>query len=80
MSRQIIQFLHIDPLQMVVDTFNVMRAFLRKKITATRAYFQQAVDELRGLRVFHATDSKILPKGFREIQRHLMAAVKEINA
>ncbi|MDO8946410.1 MAG: hypothetical protein Q7U88_04535 [Desulfocapsaceae bacterium] len=65
---------------MVVNDFNIMTAFLEKKITTALAYLQQAMDGLHELRVSHTTDSKILFKNFIEIQHHLIAAIKEIKA
>ncbi|MBU4327237.1 MAG: hypothetical protein KKB91_05770 [Proteobacteria bacterium] len=65
---------------MVVNDFNIMTAFLEKKITTALAYLQQAMDGLHELRVSHTTDSKILFKNFNEIQHHLIAAIKKIKA
>lgn len=57
-----------------------MTAHFGKKITAKQACLQQMVAGLHELLVSHPTDCKILSRYFKEIQRHLIAAVKEIKA
>ena len=76
---QVIHFRRNDPLHMVANDFNIMSAYLEKKITATRDYLQQAVDGLHDLRVSHTADSEISSENFKEIQQHLVAAEKEIK-
>lgn len=76
---QVIHSRRIDPLHMVAHDFNIMSAYLEKKITTTRDYLQQAVDGLHDLRVSHTPDSEISAENFKEIQHQLIAAEKEIK-
>jgi hypothetical protein len=76
---QAIHFSRNDPLHMVANDFNIMAAYLGEKFSVTRDSLQQAVAGLHDLRESLVVDNKISSENFKEIQRHLIAAEKEIK-
>jgi len=74
---QSIHFRQNDPLHLVAEDFNVMSAYLEKKIMGTRESLQQAVDGLHELQISPTMDRQIVTEKLKEIQSRLVAAKKE---
>jgi len=72
-----IYFRQNDPLHLVAEDFNVMSAYLEKKIMGTRDSLQQAVDGLHELRMSPTMDGQIVTEKLKEIQSRLGSAAKE---